>query len=71
LTARGAVQFWQGFVLAQGTHTVGDAFIGSFAYDVNTAIGLATAAAHRDRHNGLDVMVCVQQPDGHCQKVWP
>jgi hypothetical protein len=48
-----------------------DAFIGSFAYDVNTAIGLATAAAQRDQHNGLDVMVCVQQPDGSCRKVWP
>jgi hypothetical protein len=48
-----------------------DTFIGSFAYDMHTAIGLATAAARRDQHNGLDVMVCVQQPDGHCQKVWP
>jgi hypothetical protein len=46
-------------------------FIGSFAYDVNTAIGLATAAARRDQHNGLDVMVCVQEPDGTCRKVWP
>jgi hypothetical protein len=47
------------------------AFTGAFAYEVNTAIGLATAAAQRDQHNGLDVMVCVQQPDGHCRKVWP
>jgi hypothetical protein len=46
-------------------------FIGSFAYQVNTAIGLATSAAQRDQQNGLDVMVCVQQPDGHCKKIWP
>jgi hypothetical protein len=38
---------------------------------VNTAIGLATAAAQRDHHNGLDAIVCVQQSDGHCQHVWP
>jgi hypothetical protein len=48
-----------------------DAFIGSFSYDVHTAIGLATAAAQRDFHDGLDVMVCVQQADGTCRKVWP
>jgi hypothetical protein len=48
-----------------------DAFFGSFAFDVNTAIGLAIAAAQRDLHNSLDVMVCVQEPDGHCRKVWP
>jgi hypothetical protein len=48
-----------------------DAFIGSFAYDVHTAIGLATSAAQRDLHNGLDVMVCVQQQDGSCIQVWP
>ena len=48
-----------------------DAFFGSFAFDVNTAIGLAIAGAQRDLHNGLDVMVCVQESDGHCRKVWP
>jgi len=48
-----------------------DAYTGSFAYDVNTAIGLATAAALRDKHNGLDVSVCVQQVDGSCRHVWP
>jgi hypothetical protein len=48
-----------------------DAFIGSFAYNLNTAIGLATAAAQRDHHSGVDVMVCVQQTDGSCRKVWP
>jgi hypothetical protein len=48
-----------------------DAFIGSFDYDLNTAIGLAVERAQRDLHNGLDAMVCVQEPDGHCRKVWP
>jgi hypothetical protein len=48
-----------------------DAFTGQFAYEVNTAIGLATAAAQRDQHNGLEVTVCVQQSDGRCQHVWP
>jgi hypothetical protein len=48
-----------------------DAFTGSFAHDAHTAIGLATAAAQRDQHNGLSVMVCIQQPDGSCRKVWP
>jgi hypothetical protein len=48
-----------------------DMFTGSFAYDVDTAIGLAIGAAQRDQHNGLDVMVCVQQLDGSRQKVWP
>lgn len=48
-----------------------DAFIGSFAYDVHTAVGLATAAAQREHHNGIDVMVCIQEPSGHCRKVWP
>ena len=48
-----------------------DAFTGAFAYDLDIAIGLAIAAAARDHHNGDDVMVCVQQKDGHCRKVWP
>jgi hypothetical protein len=48
-----------------------DAFTGVFSYDVHTAIGIATASAQQDQHNGLAVMVCVQQPDGHCRKVWP
>jgi len=48
-----------------------DAFTGSFSFDVHTAIGLATAAAQRDLNNGVDVMVCVQEPSGHCRKVWP
>jgi hypothetical protein len=37
-----------------------DTFTGSFAYDVDTAIGLAVSAAQGDQHNGLEVMVCVQ-----------
>ena len=48
-----------------------DAFVGSFAYEVNTAIDWAVAAAQRDQNEGLDVMVCVQQPDGTCKKIWP
>ena len=48
-----------------------DMFTGSFAFDEHTAVALATAAAQRDLHNGLDVMVCVQQSDGSCRKVWP
>jgi len=48
-----------------------DMFTGSFAFDEHTAVGLATAAAQRDLHNGLGVMVCVQQSDGSCRKVWP
>jgi len=48
-----------------------DAFLGSFAYEVNTAVGLAIAAAHREYDRGIDVMVCVQQASGHCMKVWP
>ena len=48
-----------------------DCVIGSFAYNEHAAIGLAVSAAQREKHNGLDVMVCVQQPDGSCRKVWP
>ncbi len=48
-----------------------DAFTGQFAYEVNTAIGLATAAAQRDQHNGAEASVCVQEPNGHCRHIWP
>lgn len=48
-----------------------DTFTGSFAYDMNVAIGVAIADAQRDRHNGESVSVCVQQPDGSCRHVWP
>jgi hypothetical protein len=44
---------------------------GSFAYDVNTAIGLATAEAQRDKHNGLDATVGVEEKDGTCRRIWP
>jgi hypothetical protein len=47
------------------------AFTGSFAYAVNTAIGLATAEAQRDVHNGIDAVVCVEETDGTCRHVWP
>ena len=48
-----------------------DAFTGSFAYEVNTAIGLAISAAHTEHGEDVDVMVCVQEPSGECRKVWP
>ena len=47
------------------------AFTGMFAYEVNTAIGLATAEAQRDGHNGLAATVCVEEKDGTCRHVWP
>jgi hypothetical protein len=46
-------------------------FTGSFAYEVHTAIGLATAEAQRDVHNGLDATVCVEEKNGTCRHVWP
>ena len=48
-----------------------DSFTGSFAYEVNTAVGLAISAAHRVHDEGVDVMVCIQEPNGECRKVWP
>ena len=48
-----------------------EALTGLFAHDLGTAIAQAVRAAERDHHNGLDVMVCVQEADGHCRKVWP
>ena len=47
------------------------AFTGSIAYEVHTAIGLATAEAQRDVHNGTDAVVCVEEKDGKCRHVWP
>ncbi len=35
-------------------------FTESFAYEVHTAIGLATAEAQRDTQNGLDATACVE-----------
>jgi hypothetical protein len=46
-------------------------FTGAFAYEVNTAIGLATGEAQRDVHNGIDAVVCVEEADGTCRHVWP
>jgi hypothetical protein len=46
-------------------------FTGSFAYEFHTAVGLATAEAQRDAHNGLDATVCVEEKDGSCRQVWP
>jgi hypothetical protein len=46
-------------------------FTGAFAYEVNTAIGLATAAAQREQQTGVPAMVSVQQADGTFRKVWP
>jgi hypothetical protein len=46
-------------------------FSGAFAYDVHTAIGIATIEANRDVHNGLVASVCVEESDGTCRHVWP
>jgi hypothetical protein len=46
-------------------------FTGSFAYEVHTAIGLATAEAQRDVHIGIEAVVCVEEGDGKCRHVWP
>jgi hypothetical protein len=46
-----------------------DTVTGLFAYDVDDAISLAVPVAQRDLHNGLDVIVCVQERDGRCRKV--
>jgi hypothetical protein len=40
------------------------AFTGSFAYEVPTAVGLATAEAQRDLHNGVGAIVCVEEKTG-------
>jgi hypothetical protein len=44
---------------------------GLFAHDLHAAVAQAVACAQRDQHNGLDVLVCVQERGGHCRKVWP
>jgi len=49
----------------------GAAFTGSFAYDMDVAIGAAIADAQHDQHNGLKVSICIQQIDGSCRHVWP
>lgn len=48
-----------------------DTFTGSFAYEVNTAIGLAIASAQREHYSGMEASVCVQHSDGSCRHVWP
>jgi hypothetical protein len=48
-----------------------DTVTGLFSYSRQEAITLALPMALRDTHNGLDVMVCVQERDGRCRKVWP
>lgn len=48
-----------------------EASTGQFAFEVNTAIGIAIHEAQRDHHNGLDATVCVQHADGTCRHVWP
>lgn len=48
-----------------------EAVTGLFAHDLHAAVAQAVACAQRDQHNGLDVMVCVQERGGHCRKVWP
>jgi hypothetical protein len=37
-----------------------EALTGLFAHDQHAAIAQAVAAAQRDHHSGLDMMVCVQ-----------
>ena len=44
---------------------------GSFADDVNAAIGLATAKAERDFRNGMSVSVSVVDKEGISRHVWP
>ena len=44
---------------------------GSFAYDVNTAVGMATAQAQRDVRGGTAASVCVEEKDGASRQVWP
>ena len=48
-----------------------NAFIGAFAYDRDTAIGMATAEAKRDTAYGMYAVVSVEEMDGTCRHVWP
>jgi hypothetical protein len=43
---------------------------GQFAYDRDTAIGLAVREARNEASQGLDVVVCVQQKDGTFHLEW-
>ena len=44
---------------------------GQLSHSINVAIGLATASALSDKHNGLNAVVCVQERDCPCKHVWP
>ena len=44
---------------------------GSFAYDLNTAIVMATAQAERDVRSGIAASVCVEEKEGTSRQVWP
>ena len=48
-----------------------DNVTGLFSYSRQEAITLAIPNALRDLHQGLDVIICVQERDGSCRKVWP
>jgi NAD/NADP transhydrogenase alpha subunit len=41
-----------------------------FASDRHVAIGLAIRTAQHDHADGLDVIVCVEQPDGSFVEAW-
>ena len=46
-------------------------FLATVVDSLATAISVAVVAAHRDLQAGASAMVCVQEPGGHCRKVWP
>jgi hypothetical protein len=48
-----------------------DTVTGLFSYSRQEAITLALPSALRDLHRGLNVIICVQERDGSCRKVWP
>jgi len=48
-----------------------DTVTGLFSYSRQEAITLSLPSALRDLHRGLDVIVCVEERDGSCRKVWP
>jgi len=48
----------------------GAGYTGAFSRDKSTAIGLAVHDAQREAHQGLDVVVCVQQKDGSFELEW-
>jgi hypothetical protein len=46
-------------------------FLATVVVSLPAAIAVAVEAAHRDLQNGAQAMVCVQESNGHCRKVWP